>query len=46
MSTPSIADTRRALIATPGKTFDLSSRDTGDKSLFEDKERAERHDVR
>tara|TARA_R110000787_G_scaffold20065_2_gene59492 strand:+ start:568 stop:1395 length:828 start_codon:yes stop_codon:yes gene_type:complete len=41
MSTPSIADTRRALIATPGKTFDLSSRDTGDKSLFEDKEHAE-----
>lgn len=41
MSTPSIAATRQALIATPGKTFDLSSRDTGDKSLFEDKEHAE-----
>ncbi|KDA01245.1 MAG: polyphosphate kinase 2 family protein [Hyphomonas oceanitis] len=41
MSTPSIAATRQALIAAPGKTFDLSSRDTGDKSLFEDKENAE-----
>ena len=41
MSTPSIAATRQALIAAPGKTFDLSSRETGDKSLFEDKENAE-----
>ena len=41
MSTPSIAATRRALMATPGKTFDLSTRDTGDRSLFEDKENAE-----
>ncbi|KCZ58314.1 polyphosphate kinase 2 family protein [Hyphomonas chukchiensis] len=41
MSTPSIVATRRALIATPGKAFDLSARDTGDKSLFEDKENAE-----
>tara|TARA_R110002020_G_scaffold316899_2_gene532257 strand:+ start:24198 stop:25025 length:828 start_codon:yes stop_codon:yes gene_type:complete len=41
MSTPSIAATRQALIATPGKAFDLSTRDSGDKSLFEDKEHAE-----
>lgn len=37
MSIPSISDVRKHLIADPGKPFDLSSRDSGDRSLFEDK---------
>lgn len=37
MSIPSISDVRKHLIAEPGKPFDLSSRDSGDRSLFEDK---------
>jgi PPK2 family polyphosphate:nucleotide phosphotransferase len=37
MRIPSISDVRQYLIAEPGKDFDLSSRDSGDRSLFEDK---------
>ena len=37
MSIPSISDVREHLIAEPGKPFDLSKRDSGDRSLFEDK---------
>jgi len=37
MRIPSITATRRALVAAPGKPFDLASRDTGDRSLFDDK---------
>lgn len=41
MSIPSISDVRRRLVAGPGKSFDLSDRDTGDRTLFEDKSLAE-----
>lgn len=34
---PSIEDVRRHLIAEPGKKFDLSKRDTGDQTLFDNK---------
>lgn len=37
MSIPSITDVRKYLVAEPGKPFDLSKRDSGDRSLFEDK---------
>ena len=37
MSIPSISDVREHLIAEPGKPFDLSKRDSGDRSLFEEK---------
>nr|WP_321361984.1 PPK2 family polyphosphate kinase [uncultured Hyphomonas sp.] len=37
MSIPDISDVRKRLIAEPGKPFDLSDRDSGDRSLFEDK---------
>lgn len=37
MSIPSISDVRKRLIAQPGKPFDLSERNSGDRSLFEDK---------
>ncbi len=37
MSIPSISDVRKRLIAEPGKPFDLSERNSGDRSLFEDK---------
>lgn len=37
MSIPSISDVRKHLMAEPGKPFDLSKRDTGDRGLFEDK---------
>jgi len=37
MSIPSITDVRKYLVAEPGKPFDLSRRDSGDRSLFEDK---------
>ena len=40
MRIPSITATRRALVATPGRPFDLASRDSGDRSLFVDKETA------
>ncbi len=38
---PSIAQTRKALVAVPGKPFELSARPTDDKSLFQNKEDAE-----
>ncbi len=41
MSMPSIADVRKALIATPGKLFDLSARETSGDSLFADSKDAE-----
>lgn len=37
MSIPSITDVRKYLVAEPGKPFDLSKRDSADRSLFEDK---------
>lgn len=37
MRIPDISDVRDHLIAEPGKAFDLSERDSGDRSLFEDK---------
>ncbi|MBR9834269.1 MAG: polyphosphate kinase 2 family protein [Alphaproteobacteria bacterium] len=40
MSQPSFADVRKALIAAPGKPFDLSSHDTGNRTLFADKKLA------
>lgn len=40
MTQPSAASVRKALIAEPGKPFDLASRDTGDRSLFPDKKAA------
>ncbi len=40
MSQPSIDDVRKTLIAAPGKSFDLSAHDTGDRSLFPDKKEA------
>ncbi len=41
MAIPSIAETRKHLIAPHGKAFDLGARDTGDTTLFEDKSEAE-----
>ncbi|MEO0551004.1 MAG: polyphosphate kinase 2 family protein [Pseudomonadota bacterium] len=40
MSQPTIQSVRDALIARPGKSFDLSKRDSGDRSLFPDKKEA------
>lgn len=40
MSHPSPAAVKSALLAVPGKPFDLSARDTGDRSLFPDKKEA------
>lgn len=40
MSHPPIKAVHDALIAQPGKAFDLSARDTGDRSLFPDKKEA------
>lgn len=40
MSHPSIKTVRSALIAPPGTAFNLSARDTGDRSLFPDKKEA------
>jgi PPK2 family polyphosphate:nucleotide phosphotransferase len=37
MSIPSISEVRKHLIAEPGKPFDLSKRDSSERSLFEDK---------
>jgi PPK2 family polyphosphate:nucleotide phosphotransferase len=37
MQIPSISEIRKTLMAEPGKAFDLSKRDSGDRSLFEDK---------
>ncbi|MCA8900317.1 MAG: polyphosphate kinase 2 family protein [Hyphomonas sp.] len=41
MDIPSIAQARKHLVAAHGKPFDLSKRDTGDRTLFEDKSVAE-----
>lgn len=41
MAIPSIAAVRKALVAPPGKPFDLSKRDTSGRDLFEDKTEAE-----
>ncbi len=41
MDIPSIKTVRDHLIAKPGKPFDLSARDTGDRTLFDNKEDAE-----
>jgi PPK2 family polyphosphate:nucleotide phosphotransferase len=41
MAIPSIASVRKALIAQPGKPFDLSARDTAGRGIFENKEEAE-----
>ncbi len=41
MAIPSIAAVRKALIASPGKAFDLSSRDTTGREILEDKAEAE-----
>lgn len=38
---PSIAQTRKALVATPGKSFDLAARSTDGRILFQNKEDAE-----
>lgn len=40
MTHPKISQVRDALIAIPGKPFDLAKRDTGDRSLFPDKKEA------
>ncbi len=40
MSQPQIDTVRKTLIAAPGKAFDLSGRDSGDRSLFPDKKLA------
>jgi PPK2 family polyphosphate:nucleotide phosphotransferase len=41
MAIPSIAAVRKALIAQPGKPFDLSKRDTSGRDVFADKAEAE-----
>ncbi|MBI1254662.1 MAG: polyphosphate kinase 2 family protein [Hyphomonas sp.] len=41
MAIPSIAAVRKALMATPGKPFDLSARETTGRDLFPDKVEAE-----
>lgn len=41
MTIPSIAAVRKALIATPGKPFDLPARDTSGRDVFPDKAEAE-----
>ncbi len=41
MAIPSIAAVRRALVAPPGKAFDLSGRDTAGREIFQNKEEAE-----
>lgn len=41
MDIPSIKAVRNHLVAKPGKPFDLSARDTGDRTLFDNKEDAE-----
>lgn len=40
MSQPSIEAVRKHLIATPSEIFDLSARDSGDRSLFPEKDDA------
>ncbi len=40
LSQPSIAAVRKTLLAAPGKPFDLSKHDTGDRALFPDKKQA------
>jgi PPK2 family polyphosphate:nucleotide phosphotransferase len=40
MSQPSIASVRETLVAAPYQPFDLSKRDSGDRSLFPDKKHA------
>lgn len=41
MDIPSIKSVRKQLLVQPGKSFDLSERDTGDRTLFDNKEDAE-----
>lgn len=41
MAIPSIAAVRKAVIAQPGKAFDLSSRETSGRDVFDNKEEAE-----
>ena len=41
MRIPSISAVRKHLVAAPGRAFDLSDRDTGDRALFDDKSLAE-----
>ena len=41
MAIPSIAAVRKALVAPPGKPFDLSKRDTSGREVFADKAEAE-----
>ncbi|MEZ5954506.1 MAG: polyphosphate kinase 2 family protein [Hyphomonas sp.] len=41
MDIPSISSVRKHLVAAPGKPFELSKRNTADRSLFEDKSIAE-----
>lgn len=41
MDIPTVSQVRKHLAAQPGKTFDLSQRDTADRSLFDDKSVAE-----
>ena len=40
MNQPSIDAVRDRFIAAPGKPFDLSARDSGDRELFPDKKHA------
>ena len=40
MTHPTISDVRKALCATPGTSFKLADRDSGDRSLFPDKKEA------
>jgi PPK2 family polyphosphate:nucleotide phosphotransferase len=41
MAIPSIAAVRKAVIAVPGKPFDLSARDTSGRDVFDNKEEAQ-----
>lgn len=41
MTIPSIAAVRKALIAQPGKPFDLAARETAGRAIFQNKEEAE-----
>ncbi|RIJ23608.1 polyphosphate kinase 2 family protein [Henriciella barbarensis] len=40
MSSPEIEEVRQRMIAAPGQSFELSSRDSGDRELFPDKKHA------
>ncbi|HAY06247.1 MAG TPA: polyphosphate kinase 2 family protein [Hyphomonas sp.] len=41
MAIPSIAEVRKAIIARPGKPFELAARDTSGRDVFDNKEEAE-----